>query len=132
MRRLPILTVLVMVAGLAIVAVAGNGPPTPDAIWADGMLYSTVDTGNNLPAHGPKDGLYVFTNLQSQRPVSESKPGDRDYNGGRWQIYFINAVNPDNIPGELTSWEEVHSYINSGDLEVSGMGPSFVCPLIRQ
>lgn len=122
---------MMITAGMVIVAVAGNGPPVPDAIWADGVLYATVPTPSNLPDHGPKDGLYVFTNLMDQRPVSESKPGDHDYNGGRWQVYLINAINPGNIPGELTSWEEVQSYINSGDLEVSGMGPSFVCPLIR-
>jgi hypothetical protein len=131
MRKTAFLTSLIMTFGMFVVAVAGNGPPVPNAIWADGVLYATVATPTHLPDHGPKDGIFAFTNLPGQRSVAESKPGDQDYNGGRWQVYLVNAINPSNLPGELTSWEEVQSYINSGDLEISGMGPSFVCPLIR-
>lgn len=132
MKTKGILAIVLLIAGLAVWTSAGNGPPTPDAIWADGVLYATVATPSHLPAHGPKDGLFVIPDLAGQRPVSESKPGDRDYNGGRWQVYLVDVVNANNIPHELTSWEEVQSYISSGDLAMAGMGPSFVCPLIPQ
>ena len=131
MRKTIFLSGILMIISMCIVAIAGNGPPVPNAIWADGTLYATVDTHNNLPPHGPKDGIYAFPNYPQQRAVAESKPGDQDYNGGRWQVYLVNVVHPENLPGELTSWEDVQTYINSGDLEISGMGPSFVCPLIR-
>jgi hypothetical protein len=130
MKTNTILATILLVSGLAVWTSAGNGPPVPDAIWADGVLYATVITPANLPPHGPKDGLFVIPDLAGQRPVSESKPGDRDYNGGRWQVYLVDVINANNIPGELTSWEEVQNYISSGDLAMGGMGPSFVCPLI--
>jgi hypothetical protein len=127
-------------AVMAIVALAGNGPPAQDAIWADDMLYRTVDTGNRLPDHGPKDGLYVFDNLDGQRAVAESKPGDQDYNGGRWQVYVLEFTEEgldvhdpdgDGIANfELTSWEQVEEHIGLGHLEQVMMGPSFTCPLI--
>ena len=127
-----IISIAVILIGLTIWATAGSGPPVPDAIWADGVLYATIPTPSNLPDHGPKDGLFVIPDLTGQRPVSETKPGDRDYNGGRWQVYLVDVINPDNIDHELTSWEEVQSFINSGDLAMGDMGPSFVCPLIKR
>jgi len=131
MRKTAFITGLLMTFGMFVVAVAGVGPPITDAIWADGVLYATVATPTQLPDKGPKDGIFAFPNLQGQRSVAEAKPGDQDYNGGRWEVYLINAINPGNLPGELTSWEEVESYISSGDLEISGMGTSLVCPLIK-
>jgi hypothetical protein len=132
MKRMAFLMGLLMTFGMYMVAAAQVGPPVSDAIWADGVLYATVATPTSpLPDHGPKDGIFSFPDEPSQRSVAESKPGDRDYNGGRWDVYVINIVNPGNLPGELTSWEEVQSYINSGDLEITGTG-SLVCPLIPQ
>ncbi|MDF1544819.1 MAG: hypothetical protein P1R58_06910 [bacterium] len=116
------------------------GPPG-GAIWADGHAYITVATPSNLPNKGPKDALYVFDNLDGQSPVSESKPGDRNYNGGRWQVHVLaftssglaaHDANGDGVADfELTSWEMVQEHIGLGHLEMLGMGPSFVCPLIR-
>ena len=141
MRFRTILTGLILTAGMAIVAIAGNGPPATDAIWANGSLYGTLDTGNNLPDRGPKDGLYVFTNLDGQRPVAESAPGDKAYNGGRWQVYLltfteeglgVHDADGDEVADfELMSWSEVQTHIGLGHIEMTGMGPSFVCPLIR-
>ncbi len=141
MRLRTFLTASVASAALALVAIAGQGPPAMDAIWADGSLYGTLDTGNELPDKGPKDGLFVFTNLDGQRPVSEAKPGDRDYDGGRWQAYPLEfteeglAIHDENDDGvadfELTSWEMVEEHIGLGHLERLDMGPSFTCPLIK-
>ena len=141
MKLRTIIAGLVVTAGMTLAAVAGNGPPAPSAIWADGMAYRTVDTGNRLPGHGPMDGLYVFNNLEGQRPVAEAKPGDHDYNGGRWQVYVLEfteeglAVHDPDEDGvanfELTGWDAVQTHIGLGHLEMSGMGPRFVCPLIQ-
>jgi len=128
-----------MVMAFAVGATAG-GPPG-GAIWADGMAYKTIATPGDLPAHGPKDGLFVFVGLDGQNPVAEAKPGDMDYNGGRWQVYLVAftddglAIHDSNGDGvadfELTSWEMVQHHIMLGHLEPAGMGPSFVCPLIK-
>jgi hypothetical protein len=122
-------------------AMAGVGPPAPDAFWVDGSLYATVGTPANLPDRGPKDGIYVFTNLDGQRPVAEAKPGDHDYNGGRWQVTLLeftqqgldahDADNDGMADFELQSWEMVQQHLGLGHLQVAGQGPSFVCPVIR-
>jgi hypothetical protein len=135
---------LSLISGLAPIVLAQSGPPRPDAIWADGILFGVVLTPNSLPPHGPKDGLFNFSNsgLTGQRAVSETKPGDRDYNGGRWQVTFvaytpsgISYFDPDGdgaVNMEMTSWEEVQQHISAGHLEITGQGPSFTCPLIPQ
>ncbi len=133
---------LILTVGIVAVSVAGVGPPALDAIWADEELYATVGTPTDLPDKGPKDGLYVFEGLEGQRAVSEAKPGDQDYNGGRWQVYILNFtdegkaihdVDGDGIVDfELTSWEMVEHHISLGHLESAGLGPSFVCPLIKK
>lgn len=139
---LPILT-----AGIVAVSIAGVGPPALDAIWADDVLYATVATPTELPDKGPKDGLYVFDvenfeGPEGQRPVAEAKPGDKDYNGGRWQVTVLKfteegiSVHDSDGDGivdfELTNWEQVEEHIGFGHFEVVGEGPSFVCPLIKK
>jgi hypothetical protein len=133
---------LILTVGIIALSFAGVGPPALDAIWADGELYGTVATPTELPDKGPKDGLYNFIGLEGQRAVAEAKPGDKDYNGGRWQVYLLNFTDagkavhdPDNdgiVNFELTSWEMVEHHIGLGHLESAGMGPSFVCPLIKK
>ena len=106
---------------IAFVGISNAGGPPAGNFWADGTAYRTVVTPSKLPNKGPKDGLYVFDGLNGQSPVSESKPGDADYNGGRWQVYVLEfteeglAAHDANGDGaadlELTSWEEVHMHM---------------------
>jgi hypothetical protein len=120
--------------------VFAGGPPAPNAFWVDGQLYRTVGTPNSLPAEGPKDGIYTFTGLSGQTNVAEAKPGDLDYNGGRWQVTVlrftplgVSVHDPDGdgtVNFQLTSWEMVEEHIGLGHLEFVGLGPSFVCPVI--
>lgn len=133
--------VLLACVGVAAGVMAqGAGGAVPDAIWADDHLYGTVATPTELPPHGPTDRIYAFANLPGQRSVAEAKPGDRDYNGGRWQVTVLTfteeglAVHDEDGNGmadfELTSWEQVQEHIGLGHLEVAGPGPRFVCPLL--
>jgi hypothetical protein len=143
MRHATLASIFVLAATLALgpLVHAGVGPPAPNAFWVDGSLYATVGTPTDLPDRGPKDGIYVFTNLNGQRPVAEAKPGDRDYNGGRWQVTLIeftqqglDAHDADNdgvADFELQSWEMVQQHMGLGHLAMAGQGPSFVCPVIR-
>lgn len=131
MRIRTLLIAASLVFAFAVMAPAQVGPPHPNAIWADGQLYATVATPTNLPDHGPKDGLFMFVDVPGQRSVSESKPGDQDYNGGRWAVYQVTLVEGESLDHELTSWEEVQGYIDSGVLEIIGTA-SLVCPLIKQ
>ena len=127
---------------IAFIGIANAGGPPGGTIWADGTAYRTVATPTHLPNHGPKDGIYAFDGLNGQNAVSEAKPGDKDYNGGRWQVTVLgytdaglaefDADNNGSADYELTSWEEVEANIALGYLEFKAMGPSFVCPLIRK
>jgi len=125
---------------LIFLAPAISAQPVP-AFYVDGMVYKTIATPAFLPDHGPKDGLFVFEGLDGQMPIAEAKPGDRDYNGGRWQVYFVSftesgmdvhdADGDGTVDFQLTSWEAVYQHIGLGHLEISGMGPSFECPVIK-
>ena len=138
MKRQTLITAMFIIFAASL-AFAG-GPPG-GAIWADGYAYKTIDTQNSLPNKGPKDGIYVFANLGGQNPVAESKPCDRDYNGGRWQVYVLEftesglLAHDDDGDGianfQLMSWEMVQTHIGLGHLTQVAMGPSFVCPLIK-
>lgn len=124
------------------------GPPAPDSFWVDDELFRTIGTPTSLPDQGPKDGLFAFQGfadggLDGQTPVAEAKPGDKDYNGGRWQVTVLTFTaagkavhDPDGdgmVNFQLTSWEQVVHHLNVlGHLTVVGPGPSFVCPVIEQ
>lgn len=135
------LSLFTLLLVISLTSILSAGGPPGGAIWADGMVFKTIITPSSLPANGPKDGIYVFDNLGGQNPISETKPGDRDYNGGRWQVYVlaftdeglaIHDANDDGVADfQLTSWEEAQAHINLGHLEQVAMGPSFVCPLIK-
>ena len=145
------LALIAIVALVSFAAADGRGrklgPPAPDSFWVDNQLYRTIGTPTTLPDHGPKDGLYVFQSfadggLDGQTPVAEAKPGDRDYNGGRWQVTVLTFTpsgravhDPDGdgvVNFELQNWEAVHQHLNVlGHLAVVGPGPSFVCPVIK-
>jgi hypothetical protein len=141
-KYLSLVVAVALLLGIAPMISARSGPPIPDAIWVDDVLYGVILTPNSLPPHGPKDGLYNFTNLNGQRSVGESKPGDQDYNGGRWQVTLlaytedglaIFDADDDGVADyELTNWEQVQDHIGLGHLEVIGDGPSFTCPLKPQ
>ena len=69
-------------------------------VWADCQLYASVVTPANFdPNSDPFDQLYAadFTSFKDEIGlISESKPGDQDYNGGRWHLNVLKStVDPD-------------------------------------
>lgn len=99
-------------------------------IWADGVLHRTVATPAHFkPDHGPVDVLYNTgghgTFKDGIEAISEAKPGDTDYNGGRWQVMFLKqSVDPGKYADASADWD-----LDPADFEVSGV--YFVCPLQR-
>ena len=67
--------------------------------WVDGELFAGVVTPAKFsPASDPFDELYAGGNgfLNDVPLISESKPGDQDYNGGRWHMNVLKeGVDPD-------------------------------------
>ena len=118
----------VLLIALSATALAG-GPPGP-AFYVDDELYGTVGTPTDFsttgaPAH-TFDTVYQFFGVITN--VASSKPGDRDYNGGRWMV--IGAT-WNVAPYQLYSEEEVLAAAAAGDITLSD-GPIklFECPVI--
>ena len=109
------------------------------------VIYDTVLTDTSFlspPAHST-DALYNFdmSGLMGQRPVSESAPGDRDYNGGRWSVRIVTFTeqglavhDPDgdgHINVELTNDEAVLEQEMLGNISIMHTTVYFECPLLR-
>jgi hypothetical protein len=127
-----------MAAGLLLAialpaAGAGLGPPH-DAFYVDGpdTVYRTIGTptdlsGTGAPAH-TFDALYA---VEGQLAVAEAKPGDRDYNGGRWMRFPVTWNIPEMERYLLTSEEDVLDAAEAGDVTIaSEPDAQFVCPVI--
>jgi hypothetical protein len=85
----------------------GN-PIVPNAIWAHGDSYATLITNATFkPGQGNFDNLYnIPLDETTVRHISESAPGDMDYNGGRWHVFVYTGNNP-NEYAEATSVEDL-------------------------
>ena len=135
-----------LVAGLAVLgaaSAAGAGGVTGPAFFVDGTVYRTVGTPSNFTGTGAPaksyDTIYAFGGLQLN--VAEAAPGDRDYNGGRWQVHALSfsdyagaladpAVDM-NGNGVLDSAEEVEAAVMDGYATDLGVVASFECPVIK-
>lgn len=137
---------LAPVAALALGAVAAGVAPASagvggPAFYVDGSLYRTVGTPTDLsstgaPAHA-WDVIYEFSGAQLN--VADAAPGDRDYNGGRWQVHLLafpdgyNAALADgdlDADGVLDSTDEIDAAIAAGSAVDTGVVKQFECPAI--
>ena len=118
-----------MVLSVAAGTVAAGGPPSP-AFYVDGTQFRTVGTPTDFsrtgaPAHS-FDRIYVLGDGLVN--VAEAKPGDRDYNGGRWMVL---PVTWHVAPVQLTSAEQVEALDASGSLSIADAPVKlFECPVI--
>jgi len=148
MRR-TLITLALALVGVALVPgpalAAGAGGVTGPAFYVDGVQYRTVGTPTDLSGTGAPadtfDAIYDFGGVQPA--VAEAAPGDRDYNGGRWQVHAIGfntsyaaslAVHDLDGDGVFDSDAEVASALAdagpTGAMD-AGIVASFVCPVIR-
>ncbi|WP_402469594.1 hypothetical protein [Isoptericola aurantiacus] len=110
------------------------------AFYVDGVPYRTVATPNDLSGTGaPAHSFDVIYDLGgAQANVAEAAPGDRDYNGGRWQVHALQYDDFDAVlaagdldgDGILGSVEEVGAAIAAGVATDGGVVASFTCPVI--
>ena len=105
MRSVRMLFVMGLTAGLVLssstIALAQGGPRPRPTTWVDGELFAGVVTPATFdPASGNFDELYAIGDkcenpamgdsfLGGAPLISESKPGDQDYNGGRWHMNVL-------------------------------------------
>jgi len=103
------------------------GPPG-GTIYAHDVAYRTVGTPADLPNHGKFDTIYVLGEPYAN--VADAAPGDRDFNGGRWEVRFISW---DHISAQqFTNAEQIHAAAQAGDITISEVKRRFECPLIRK
>ena len=143
--RTAVLTAVPAVAALAGFALAGpaqagvSGP----AFWIDGELYRTVATPTDLADTGAPASTYdaIYSFAGNQRNVAEAKPGDRDFNGGRWQVHELAfpsgyaaalASGDANGNGEIDSTDELQRAFDDGTAVDTGVVlRTFVCTVNR-
>ena len=106
----------------------GGGPNPRPQTWVDGELFAGVVTKATFnPASHPFDELYTGGEngfLDGVPLISESKPGDQDYNGGRWHRNDLKAgVDPD----KYTNANSVED-LDFNDFESTDV--YFECPLL--
>jgi len=133
-------------AVLGAVALAGpaqaagvSGP----AFWIDGQLIRTVATPTDLSGTGAPDSSYdaIYSFAGNQRNVAEAKPGDVDFNGGRWQVHELTfpsgyaaarSAADRNGNGEIDSTAELQVAFDSGTAVDTGrILRTFVCTVNR-
>lgn len=111
---------------LGVPAAHAGGPPG-GMIYAHDVLYRTVGTPTDLPDHGPFDTIYLLGGGLAN--VSEVAPGDRDFNGGRWEVRPITWISIE--PTQFTNAEQILEAADNGDIEIGDVVKRFECPLIR-
>jgi hypothetical protein len=125
-RRIGILlAAVVAVLSLSLPVMAG-GPPG-GTIYAHDVAYRTVGTPTDLPNHGNFDTIYVLGEPLAN--VSESAPGDTDFNGGRWEVRPITWLTIS--PVQFTNAEDIEAAAAAGQISIGPVVKRFECPLIR-
>jgi hypothetical protein len=77
----------------------------------------------------PFDPIYVFVDEETemphaQNPLIGSVPGDKDYTGGRWQVFLVFGTTADD--DDITSVMDLMDM----DLEIVETQMYFSCPVI--
>lgn len=118
MRRLiTALAGIGLLLSIAATSAAAGGPPKV-GFYIDGSLYRTVGTPTDFTNTGAPASTYdkIYALGNGLRNVAEAKPGDTDFNGGRWAVY---PVTWHVTPWQLTSAEAVIAAADAGDLTIA-------------
>jgi hypothetical protein len=112
-------------------AVAAGGPPSL-SFYVDDVQYRTVGTPTDFSGTGAPASTYdrIYALGDGLINVAEAKPGDGDYNGGRWMVLPITWAEGV-TPTQLTSAEEVEAWAEAGLLSIAtDPAKQFLCPVI--
>jgi len=93
-------------------------------IWADGELFETFGTPTSFdPDQGPFDILVHGNFKDGVGAIAESKPGDQDFNGGRWNVY-----DPKEDLGDKYMNADSFEDLDLNDFQSAGQ--YFECPML--
>ena len=120
-----------LLISVAASTVAAGGPPSL-GFYVDDVRYRTVGTPTDFSDTGAPassfDEIYALGNGLSN--VAEAKPGDTDFNGGRWMVLPVTWA-AGVTPVQLTNAEQVHAYAYAGMLTIaSSPVKQFECPVV--
>ena len=101
--------------------------PRP-TIWADCMKYSGVVVPATFkPESDPFDELYMIPtgSKDGVNLISDSKPGDQDYNGGRWHLNVLkDGVSADKYANACSEEDlDLNDFVSTDNY--------FGCPMTR-
>jgi hypothetical protein len=108
-----------LLLSVAASTVAAGGPPKL-AFYIDDVRYRTVGTPTDFTGTGAPDSTYdrIYALGNGLANVAEAKPGDTDFNGGRWAVYAV-AWSAGVTPVQLTNDGEVLAWRDAGLLSIS-------------
>lgn len=141
-RSIRLAAPLLALAGLAVAAPAQAGVSGP-AFWIDGTMYRTVATPTDLAGTGAPESTYdaIYDFGGAQANVAEAKPGDTDFNGGRWAVHQLAfptgydaalASGDTNANGSIDSTAELQRAFDDGTAVDTGtILKRFVCTVNR-
>ena len=93
-------------------------------VWSDGMLYESVVTPAVFDGDkGNYDRLYAASFYDGIGLISESKPGDQDYNGGRWDLHVLKE-------GVMKDYSMAKSDADLDPNDFESAETYFACPLL--
>jgi hypothetical protein len=141
-RSAPLLAVL-SVAGLGLAAPAQAAGVSGPGFWIDGSVYRTVATPTDLSGTGAPESTYdaIYSFAGAQLNVAEAKPGDSDFNGGRWAVHELAfpsgygaalASGDANSNGVIDSTAELQLAVDDGTaVDTGNILRRFVCTVNR-
>lgn len=126
MRRVISIVIGASLAVTAFTSLAAAGGPPSLAFYVDDVRYRTVGTPTDFSNTGAPastyDAIYALGNGLVN--VAESKPGDRDFNGGRWAVMPITWHV---APVQFTNAEQVTAAANAGHITIGAPVRWFFC-----
>jgi hypothetical protein len=130
MRR----TVMAVLAALA-VAVAFSAPVGAKefgTLYAEGQVFRTFGNPAHVDPGTGTDPIYTFANSTNpdQLSVARFAPGQGSH-GGRWAVYVVTWVNPDDADTLITDADTLDDYADLGLLTVErNEAGDFRCPIL--
>lgn len=115
-RAIAAASALTLLASVGASGVLAGGPPSL-AFYVDDVRYRTVGTPTDFFGTGAPESTYDrIYNLGTGINVGEAKPGDRDFNGGRWLVYTVTWHV---APVQYTNVEQIYAAADAGLLTIN-------------
>lgn len=122
---------IALLASIGASGVLAGGPPGL-AFYVDDARYRTVGTPTDLFGTGAPDSTFdrIYALGNGLINVAEAKPGDRDFNGGRWMVLPITWAQGVTPVQYTNDWQILQAQADGLLTIASTPVKEFVCPVI--